>query len=251
MQTNRFSIETYIPKRNILDIRTLLIINIVSSIIIFSLGDFLTIVALSFSVICMTLFKMWKPLFAYFATFISLFFISKICVFFNTSVLKNVFSILGFIFFMTAKIIPLIMIGHIIIKKIDSSVLVCALRRIGVSKRLVLAITVALRFLPTARKEVKLIRECMKMRGIDFSIKSFFKNPLKLIEYSIVPLLFRSVKTSEEMTAAAIVKGVECPCKKTSLIDVRISNFDIVFLIAYFTTIILVCNYGSQIIGSL
>lgn len=240
-----FSVESYIPKKDILDVRILLTINIVASVLLFAASGVVTsaVFIVAFSV--MLLFKMQKTAGKYTVAF-------AVCMAVMTIVmllpdgftLKSVLAIFGFLNFMVAKGIPLFMIAHVIIKKVNSGVLVCALRKMGIHKGFVLAITVGLRFLPTARHEMGIIKDCMKMRGIELSLKSFLKNPALIIEYSLVPLLFRSVKISEEMTVAALVKGVEYSGKKNSLIDVSLSAFDLFFLCAAF------CFMGAAFIYS-
>lgn len=230
MNSTQFSIEPYIPKKNILDVRTLLVLNIGLSVLMFYGSNLVAAAAFCISFGVMLLFGLHKSAAKYaFAFVLCRLFILLPVVFLR---LRGSLSVIGFLAFGALRCIPLIMIAHTVIKKVDSGVLVCALKKLGLHKGFVLALTVALRFLPTARQEMTLIKECMKMRGIEAGFKNFCKNPSLIIEYSLVPLLFRSVKISEEMTAAALVKGTEYPGKKTSLTDVRLTLIDAVFLLA-------------------
>lgn len=248
MNTKTFSLEAHIPKKDILDARTLLAVNIGVSLLMFSASRAVLGSAFCIALTVMLLFRMGTAALKYTIAF-------TVCCAASASVLlqpqfpalKGLLTIVGFLGFMTSKIFPLIMIAHTVIRKVNSNVLVCALRKMRLHKGFVLALTVALRFLPTARQEVQLIKECMKMRGIELTFKRFLKSPALIIEYSLVPLLFRSVKISEEMTAAALVKGVEYPGEKTSLTDVRLTVFDWAFFCTAVCIMAVSFLYGTRI----
>ena len=93
-----------------------------------------------------------------------------------------------------------------------------------------LSITVALRFFPTYKLEIRMIRESLKMRNINLKITE----PLKFLEYWLVPVLMRMNLIAEEMTATAMTKGVESPMRRTSFYSVRMRIIDYIFLIIVF-----------------
>ena len=71
-----------------------------------------------------------------------------------------------------------------------------------------------------------MIRESLKMRNINLSIKQ----PLKFLEYWLVPVLMRINLIAEEMTATAMTKGVESPMRRTSFYNVKMRTADWIFL---------------------
>lgn len=246
MEHKDFSVEAYIPQKDILDVRILLAINFISSVFLFAASTILTITIFCISFTVMFLFKMKKTALKYTVAFFICQILSGIVPhIFTAEKFHGFIAFIGFICFMIAKTLPLFMIAHVITKKVNSGVLVCALRKLGLHKGFVLALTVALRFIGTARHEIAVIKDCMKMRGIDVTLKRFFKNPQLVIEYLLVPLLFRSLKISDEMTAAALVKGVEYGGKKTSLVDVRITAFDAIFFLVSVLLMVLCFLYGK------
>ncbi|MGF7108668.1 energy-coupling factor transporter transmembrane component T [Treponema pedis] len=244
-----FCIDDYINKKNMLDVRTLLIINTCVSVIMLRTAYF-TVIAAAFilSFIIMLMFKMRRTAYKYLIAFLISFALSRLPnIDTKNIILKAVISFAGFAGFMNIKLFSFIMIAHIIIKKVQSTELIYALRKMKLHKGFILSLTVAFRFLPTAKKEFTIIKECMQMRGIESSFKTFFTKPLTLIEYSLVPLLFRSLKISEEMTAAALVKGVEYNGTKTSLVDVSLGKIDF-FILAVAAALISVSYiYANQI----
>ena len=83
---------------------------------------------------------------------------------------------------------------------------------------------------PTYKLEIRMIRESLKMRNINLKITE----PLKFLEYWLVPVLMRMNLIAEEMTATAMTKGVESPMRRTSFYNVRMRIIDYIFLIIVF-----------------
>ena len=48
----------------------------------------------------------------------------------------------------------------------------------------------------------------------------------KKLECKIVPLIMSATKTADELSAAAITRGIENPVKKTCVIDLRLHYYD-------------------------
>jgi len=104
------------------------------------------------------------------------------------------------------------MIAYILVKDIKSKELLSAFEQIHLPKKIMLSVTVALRFFPTYKLEIRMIRESLKMRNINLKITE----PLKFLEYWLVPVLMRMNLIAEEMTATAMTKGVESPMRSTT-----------------------------------
>mgnify|MGYP001687071173 FL=1 len=77
----------------------------------------------------------------------------------------------------------------------------------------------------------------MKLKGLYTSKRSAMLHPIKTMEFIIVPMLFKSLKTAEELSCAALVKGIENTGKKTSYFDVRFRVVDVVFLLTVITCV--------------
>ena len=137
--------------------------------------------------------------------------------------LADLFGTLVYIFL---RMIPVMMIAYILVKDIKSNELLASFEQIHLPKKLMLSITVTLRFFPTYKLEMKMIRESLKMRNINIKITQ----PLKYLEYWIVPVLMRMNLISEEMTATAMTKGIESPIRRTSFYNVRMRSIDFIFL---------------------
>lgn len=114
--------------------------------------------------------------------------------------------------------------------KIPSGKVISALRKLPLSKNIMLVLIVMIRFAPTVIGEFKSVREAMKVRGFIGNGKKVIIHPLKMLEYAVVPMIFRSIKVADELAAASIVRGIENPCRKESYYDCKFSYKDIVML---------------------
>lgn len=120
-------------------------------------------------------------------------------------------TVLGAWFRMMLLFIPCFMYGAIILGDYNASQILSALQRLGLPKIIIIGFTVTVRYIPTFYREFKIIRNSMKIRGVECTIR----HPFRTFEYVIVPQLFRCVSISSELTAAGISKGINFPGKRT------------------------------------
>lgn len=67
---------------------------------------------------------------------------------------------------------------------------------------------VMIRFIPTFTADIRQITEALRIRGFNLSLKQFVLHPVLSWRFVSVPLLFRSLKTSEDLGIAAELKGL-------------------------------------------
>lgn len=68
---------------------------------------------------------------------------------------------------------------------------------------------VMIRFIPTFMNDIKQIAETLKIRGYNAGFKELCLRPLMMLRLLFTPLLFRSLRTSEDLGIAAELKGLE------------------------------------------
>mgnify|MGYP000759342873 FL=1 len=84
------------------------------------------------------------------------------------------------------------------------------MERMHITEKIVIPMSVIFRFFPTISEEYQAIRDAMKMRGIRFG----GKNPFLMLEYRLVPLMVSVVKIGDELSAAALTRGLGAPVKR-------------------------------------
>lgn len=68
---------------------------------------------------------------------------------------------------------------------------------------------VMIRFIPTFMNDVRQVAETLKIRGYRLGPGEMFRHPFMMLRLLFTPLLFRSLRTSEELGIAAELKGLE------------------------------------------
>ena len=121
---------------------------------------------------------------------------------------------------------PGIMMGAYLIASTSVSEFIGAMERMHLTEKIVIPLSVIFRFFPTVSEEYQAIRDAMKMRGI-----TTFRSPLKMLEYRIVPLMISIAKIGEELSAAALTRGLGAPQKRTNICKIGFGPLDIFFFL--------------------
>lgn len=110
--------------------------------------------------------------------------------------------------------------------------------RMNLPKSAGISFIVLMRFLPTIRYEWGAIRGALKFRGVGVSLWSTLLHLPKNFALTLIPLLIRTVRISDEITAAALTRGIELKNPVVSFSEVRWTKRDSVEL-SIFTAILI------------
>lgn len=219
---------------------TLVILNIIFPVVIFlGKGVIYEIVCMLISIVVLVIYKRYTQTLKFIILYVSL---SLVAYLISTCKIILITDLFGTLVYIFLRMIPVMMISYILVKDIKSNELLSSFEQIHLPKKLMLSITVALRFFPTYKLEIKMIRESLKMRNINVKITE----PLKYLEYWIVPVLMRMNLISEEMTATAMTKGVESPNRRTSFYNVKMKKVDYIFLSIILLVFIFLLTKGGR-----
>lgn len=203
---------------------TLVILNILFPVVIFlGKGIIYEIVCMLISIVVLAIYRRYSQILKFIISYV---FLSLVAYIISTCKITLITDLFGTLVYIFLRMIPVMMIAYILVKDIKSNELLSSFEQIHLPKKLMLSITVALRFFPTYKLEIKMIRESLKMRNIHVKLSE----PLKFLEYWIVPVLMRINLISEEMTATAMTKGVDSPNKRTSFYNTKMKKVDFIFL---------------------
>ena len=95
-------------------------------------------------------------------------------------------------------------------------------------RQIVIPLAVMFRFFPTVLEEFRSINTAMRMRDIRFG----GKNAGKMIEYRLIPLLVCSVTIGNELSAAALTRGLSVSGTRTNICKIGFHIQDAVLFIA-------------------
>lgn len=126
------------------------------------------------------------------------------------------FTLVSFITVALRKFLPCFILGKWILTKTEVSEFVAVMWKLRLPQTAIIPLSVVFRYFPTIKEEWTSIRAAMKMRGIHISL-----------EHIMVPLLMSAVNVSEELSAAALCRGLDSPEPHTSLVQVRFRFSDV------------------------
>lgn len=123
--------------------------------------------------------------------------------------------------------LPGFIMGYYLIESTTVSEFVAAMERVHIPQKIVIPLSVVFRFFPTIREEYAAIGDAMKMRGI-----STLRSPIKMLEYRVVPLMISIANIGEELSAAALTRGIGAPTKRTNICNIGFGALDVIFVAA-------------------
>lgn len=124
-----------------------------------------------------------------------------------------------------SRMLPIFMMGYYTITTTKVSEFIASMEKSNIPRDIIIPVSVVFRYIPSVYEEIKSITNAMKMRGFGLNVKSL-KNPLKLIEFYMIPILISAVKTADELSAASLTRGLSNPNPRTHLLEVRLTKLD-------------------------
>ena len=146
--------------------------------------------------------------------------------------------ILGLIVELIFRFFPVFMFGYYIIKSTKPNEFISAMNLWHVPEAFIIPVSVVFRFVPTLAEENKSISNAMRMREIRFGTKKFLKNPSMILEYRLIPLMMSVAKIGEELSAAALSRGLGGLKKRTCMVELRFGIWDAGMAILIFALVI-------------
>lgn len=126
-----------------------------------------------------------------------------------------------------ARFMPGILMGYFLVNTTTVSAFMAAMARMRVTPKLSIPMSVMFRFFPTVREEYGAIGDAMRMRGIRFG----GGKAGAMLEYRLVPLMMSCVKIGEELSAAALTRGLGAPVPRTNICRIGFRLADILAIV--------------------
>lgn len=131
------------------------------------------------------------------------------------------------------KLIPCFMLGSFLISTTRVSKFLAAVGRFRLPKGFTISLSITLRYFPTMKEEWSAVKDAMALRGIPVTAGGFLRHPMRTMEYVYVPMLVSASKISDEITQAAITRGIDHVQRRTCIENVRFHIWDGVALACY------------------
>ncbi len=144
----------------------------------------------------------------------------------------NIKVLLSILLAFSFRLLPVLIMGMFMLSRIRINEFIIALERLHIPGAITIPFSMACRFIPTARLEIRYITEAIKMRGMSITPRRLLRHPLKCAEQLLIPLLIRSSKLSEELSSSALCKGIEVTMRRSSVTGVRFDRGDVIWSVS-------------------
>lgn len=132
---------------------------------------------------------------------------------------------------MVIRLFPIFMLGYYIIESTKTDEFVAAMEKWHIPEAFIIPISVVFRFIPTLGEESAAITDAMRMRSIQFGTKKFWQAPTAILEYRIIPLMMSVVKIGDELSAAALTRGLGGLKHRTTIANIGFTFYDAIIAI--------------------
>lgn len=116
------------------------------------------------------------------------------------------------------------------ISRASTGKFLATLTKLRIPRGITLSFSILFRFLPMIRTELRMICGSLRFRNAG-------RNPFRLMEYILIPLMIRTSKLADELSTAAMVRGIEAHTVVTSYRIVRWKWSDSVILLCYIAAV--------------
>lgn len=138
--------------------------------------------------------------------------------------------VLGLVGVMADITLRLVAVGGIaahLIRTITPTRFTAALRLARVPSAFTVSGSVLLRFVPTIIAEARAVRDAMRLRGLG-GWWAMLRHPVRSIEYFTVPVIASTLRAAEDLSAAALLRGLGSQARPTSMNPPRFGPADAV-----------------------
>lgn len=118
------------------------------------------------------------------------------------------------------------MLAGLVIRTAKVGEFLSAMARLRVPKKLTIPIAVMLRYLPTIREDWHYIKDAMRLRDVSPTLWGFLKAPAMTLNCIYVPLLTAASRAADELSIAAVTRGIENPKERTCLVKIQMRAAD-------------------------
>jgi len=136
------------------------------------------------------------------------------------------------------KVYPCGMLAGIAVSTTRVNEFLSAMSKAHIPKKIVIPFAVMMRYIPTIREDWHYIKDAMRLRDVSPSLKGFIKNPGMTIECVYVPLLMAASKAADELSIAAVTRGIENIRPRTCLVQIHFRIRDILVISCFLTLLI-------------
>ncbi len=150
--------------------------------------------------------------------------------------------------FLRVAIMTNLTLAFILSVKIER--VVVGLRLIRLPRFLFLPLIIVFRFVPSFFNDIKMIHAAIKIKIGEFTFFTILNSPQIAIRMMILPAVIRALRSAEELTMAAELKGISSNAKSTSIAPAdswSLKDFAVLLVASMVTLITAIINFGIHL----
>ncbi|MGL6200014.1 MAG: energy-coupling factor transporter transmembrane component T [Lachnospiraceae bacterium] len=120
------------------------------------------------------------------------------------------------------RMMPGIVVAWTFLLSTKVSEFIAGMERLHLTQKITIPFAVIFRFFPTIAAEYHSIQDAMKIRKIGIR-----KGPVVILEYRLIPLIVSIVKIGDELSAAAVTRGLGGDSKRTNYHQIGFHFWDV------------------------
>lgn len=122
--------------------------------------------------------------------------------------------------------LPCVISGTYLFSTTPVGEMVCGFRKLKIPESIIVPSVTVIRFFPTVAEDYRQIRSAMAFRGIASGKFALLCHPAQSLEYILVPLLMNSNNVAQDLSVAAMTKGISLPGTHTSMTEIQMKPLD-------------------------
>ena len=230
-----------------LDPRTKLFLAVVANSVILSAPPVYSVLMFAVPAVLLLFEKKWRFVLAFFSVYLA----SAIGFeYLKTKDAGLALSLVVSTMMIITHMMPITIVLYYVMMSTKVNEFLAAMARMHVPNKVTIPLAVMARFFPTVFDEARAIGNAMRMRGIRlFSLRTL-ANPFSILEYRLVPLLVSVTKIGDELSIAAVTRGLSPETKRTCVATIGFHVQDLIVFV-YCMIVVLACYVFPDLVGNL
>lgn len=140
-------------------------------------------------------------------------------------------------FMLLRKVMPCALLAAVIVSTTHVNEFMSALSRMRIPRSVTIPLSVMLRYVPAIREDWRFIKDAMRMRGVNPTFAGFLRRPATTVECLYVPLMMSASDVADELSMAAVARGIENPAPRTCLVHIEFGLVDALIAVVGVATV--------------
>ena len=211
-----------------LDPRTKVFLAVVANSVILSAPLIYGVLMFTLPIVLLLFERKWRFVFAFFSVYlVSVFGFEHL----KTMDVGMAGTLVVSTMMIISRMMPIGIVLYYVMMTTKVNEFMAAMARMHVPNKVTIPLAVMARFFPTVFDESRAIGTAMRMRGIRLFSQHTLKNPFSILEYRLVPLLVSITKIGDELSIAAVTRGLSPETKRTCVATIGFHMQDLVVFV--------------------